>query len=176
MIVPSTRLFSAGEIETGAYLNSAITNLGNFMLGKPILQMNQTVAQSIPNTTWTAITFTAEVIDRDNAHSTTVNTSRLTAQTAGWYFISGRVQFAANATGQRLSGWTINGTQISTNRYPTITIASIPATALADSRLIYLSVNDYLELVAYQDSGGALNTQIASPTESCGVTAIWVST
>jgi len=47
MIVPSTRLFSAGEVETGAYLNSAVTNLGNFVLGKPVCSLYSTVATAV---------------------------------------------------------------------------------------------------------------------------------
>ena len=42
MQLPSTRYFTAGEIETGAYLNAAITNLGNFLLGRPIAQITST--------------------------------------------------------------------------------------------------------------------------------------
>jgi hypothetical protein len=175
MIIPSTRLFTAGEVETGAYLNSAVTNLGNFMLGKPIFQAYQSTVQSIANGTFTPITFTSETIDRDNGHSTVTNTSRFTAQTAGWYFISGKVAYAANVSGQRLANWNVNGAQVSMTRYAPITIASIPSFALADNRLVYLNVNDYLELIGYQDSGVALNTFISGSIENCYMTAIWVS-
>jgi len=173
MIIPSTRLFTAGEIETGAYLNSAVTNLGNFMLGKPIAQLTQPVAQSIPNAAYTALTFTSEVIDRDNGHSTTVNTSRYTAQTAGWYFVSGAAKFAANATGQRIAAWFVNGVQLDLNRYQN-NGAGLSTNADAQSRLVNLNVNDYLELRAYQDSGAALNTQ-AITNENSYMTVVWVS-
>jgi hypothetical protein len=113
MLVPSTRLFQAGEVETGAYLNSAVTNLGNFMLGKPIAQMRQTVAQTFTNSTAAAVTFTTEDVDRDNGHSNSVNTSRYTAQTAGWYRISGATSFASNTTGVRAAYWYLNGSQLS---------------------------------------------------------------
>jgi hypothetical protein len=174
MIIPSTRLFTAGEIETGAYLNSAVTNLGNFMLGKPIAQLQQTVAQSIPTAAFTAITFTSEVIDRDNGHNNVTNTSRYTAQTAGWYFVSGGIKWNASATGQRISAWYINGVQLDQNRFNN-NGASIQVSADAQSRLVNLNVNDYIELRGYQDSGAALLTATTGGLELSYMSVVWVS-
>jgi len=174
MIIPSTRLFTAGEIETGAYLNSAVTNLGNFMLGKPVAQLQQTAAQSINTANFTAITFTSEIIDRDNAHSNVTNTSRYTAQTAGWYFISGSIMWAASATGSRLAGWFVNGTNLGLNRFNN-NGASLTVSTPAQSRLVNLNVGDYLELRGYQDSGASLNTLVTGSTDYSYMTVVWVS-
>lgn len=178
MLVPSTRLFSAGELETGAYLNSAITNLGNFMLGKPIFQATQTVAQSIPNAFWQGITFTTETIDRDNGHNTSTNTDRYVVQTAGWYYISGMVTFTGNATGIRgCSVWN-NGSQILASVFFTSStlLAGVANPVMMCPVLVYCNVGDYLQLAGYQNSGGALNTIVGSGAVGVStMTVIWVS-
>lgn len=163
MLVPSTRLFQAGEVETGAYLNSAVTNLGNFMLGKPIAQMRQTVAQTFTNSTAAAVTFTTEDVDRDNGHSNSVNTSRYTAQTAGWYRISGATSFASNTTGVRAAYWYLNGSQLSLTQAVTrSTLIAGIMSLIMPTILQYLNVGDYMELWAFQSSGGNLASDASS--------------
>lgn len=111
---------------------------------------------SIPNSTVTALTFNSERWDTGatGMHSTATNTNRLTAQLSGLYHIFGHVSFATNAIGIRVVYIRVNGT---TN------IAIQSNTALSsDSRFsigtdYYLSVGHYVELLVYQDSGGALN-------------------
>jgi hypothetical protein len=173
MLIPSTRLFTAGELETGAYLNSAITNATNFMLGKPITVLTTNAVQSIPNAAYTPILFQVENIDRDNAHSTVTNTDRFTAQTPGWYFFTGTIAYASNSAGYRRAYWQCsNGTPAgafaSTAGY--LINQGMPATSI----LHYLSVGDYMTLSAYQDTGGALNT-IASGGVFSSMNVIWVS-
>lgn len=141
------------------------------MLGKPIAQLKQTVSQSIPNTTWTMVTFTTEDIDRDNGHSTTTNTSRYVVQTPGWYMLSGRVAFPNNGSGIRYVGWWVNGTEISTLTFPAL---AGPANLPAETRLVYLNINDYVELGCYQNSGGALSLG-NSTAEYSSMTLVWVS-
>lgn len=178
MIIPSTRLFTAGEIETGSFLNSSITNLGNFLLGKPVFLAWQSVVQSIPNNAYTPVTFTSETVDRDNGHSVSALTSRYTAQTAGYYLFNGQIQYAANVTGTRRALWHINGAIPSGSGggfFSTAsTLTATTASVVAPPFLTYLAVGDYVELNAFQNSGAALNTVAAGGVFST-ISAIWVS-
>lgn len=105
----------------------------------------------------TALTFDTERYDTDTIHSTSSNTGRLTATTAGKYTISGTAAFAANATGARGLGIRLNGTTF-------IALARVPAvaggtdiTSLTVTTDYNLSATDYVELIGYQTSGGSLN-------------------
>jgi len=110
---------------------------------------------SIPNATNTALTFNTESFDNDAIHGTT-NTSRLTAKTAGIYSIMGGGAFASNATGARSLGIRLNGaTYIASVSVPSA--GATVYTNLTVSAMFYLNANEYVEITAYQSSGGNLN-------------------
>jgi len=175
MIVPSTRIFTAGEVETGAYLNSAVTNMGNFMLGRPIASLRQTSAQSIANSTTTDITWNIEDIDRDNGHSTSSNTERYTAQTAGWYWCVGSIFWAGNATGNRVTNLAKNGTAFNVGKVRNSSTLNSNDFSQTSSALIYMNgTTDYITLQGAQSSGGALSTIVAAGSQS-SLIVVWVS-
>lgn len=108
-----------------------------------------------------ALTFDSERWDTAGLHSTVTNTSRLTAPVFGLYVGTGHVRFAANAVGIREISVSVNGTT---------TIAIQDILALVGGAVTILSVpfeyelaaGDYVELVAYQNSGGNLNVEVAA--------------
>jgi hypothetical protein len=80
LIIPSTRLFTAGEVQTGAYLNNSITAMANFATNSPLCVASRTVtAQGIFANIDTAINFNVESIDNDNMHSLSSLTTSATA-------------------------------------------------------------------------------------------------
>jgi hypothetical protein len=113
--------------------------------------------QSISTATSTAITFDTELKDTDGFHSTSSNTSRMTIPSgkAGFYLVTGQVNYASNASGVRAGELRKNGSFV--------TYAYISAPTNGDwtsgcvSHIIELAVADYVELFAYQTSGGSLN-------------------
>ena len=112
--------------------------------------------QSIPDATDTALAFNQERFDTSALHDVSTNSSRLTAPNAGKYVISGNVRFAGNATGFRQVYIRLNGgVSIAFIRH--LPVAAGTDTVLALSTLYELAVNDYVELVVNQSSGGALN-------------------
>jgi len=115
----------------------------------------KSAAQSIPNATGTAITFNSEDFDTDNYHSTSTNTSRITipAGKAGYYFITGRCYFGAVGSVKPFAASIIkNGT---TNIGGIEIDSSVTyETGRQVSGISYLSVGDYVELYAYQETGG----------------------
>jgi hypothetical protein len=152
---------SAGGIGTAALWNSQVRDTGTFFLGTPHVVLRQSVAQSLTSSTFTAVTWDVEDRDNDAMHSTVTNTSRMTAVTAGWYEFMGLMAYAGNTSGVRNGRWHINGTAIPG------TEGGVPATFATGSGFVmpcstaFMSVGDYLEMVVWQSSGGALNTSAA---------------
>ena len=110
---------------------------------------------SIANNTLTTISFGAELFDSDGFHSNTTNNSRITipAGKAGKYLITGANIFLTNSTGIRSIRFYKNGSLIYFYNMEAATSAN---TIMNVSYLADLAVNDYVEMIAYQTSGGAL--------------------
>src|SRR6185312_17261357 len=110
--VPILRTWVAGELVTAAYMNTNVRDAGNFLLATPTFQGRQSISQSMPNLTNTAVLFDTEIIDSDNVHSTTTNTSRYTPLTPGYYQFGGGVGWTLNTTGVRCAWFTFNGSTV----------------------------------------------------------------
>ena len=97
--------------------------------------------------TLTVITFNTESYDTDGIHSTSVNTGRLTCQTAGKYLIHGSVTFVAgDPTTRKILRIRLNGTtEIASAEIGVNTSGA----ALHVETLYSLAANDYLELIVY---------------------------
>jgi hypothetical protein len=158
-------------------LNEKIVDVLNFLLNKPAAELRMSTTQSIPNNSYTALTFDTEDLDDDPAgtggHSTSSNTTRYTAVYAGWYEFSGGCGFAASATGLRGLRWAKNGSAVNAAEafYPP-TASSTPIYP-ARTKKIFLNVGDYVELQVFQTSGGALNTT-GSSTDQPSMSVKWV--
>ena len=116
---------------------------------------------SLAHNTETALTFNSEQFDPVNVHSTVTNPGRLTIPAPARCTVIGQVSFAANAAGVRRIGIRLNGVtvlaynQVPNNSGPFDTIMVV-------STLYNFATDDYVELVAFQDSGGVLNAQSIS--------------
>lgn len=175
MQVPTSRLFAAGDILSGAALNQAVTSFGNFFMGKPICILRQTVAQTMNIGVSTILTFTTEDIDRDNGHSNTTNTDRYTAQTPGYYRVTATCVWEATATGGSRqieimkNGGAVNG---SFQRYYHTSVSSV--TSISTSALVYLNGStDYVSVEVAQTSTN-LSTRVTAPEQSSMIIE-WVS-
>jgi hypothetical protein len=113
---------------------------------------------SVADATNVALTFDSERWDTGTSseqHSTSANTSRLTCRVAGLYSIGGSIGFAANAVGDRFASLRLNGaTYIGQAGGKASAVVQTAANVQTEYRL---AVGDYVELLAYQNSGGALN-------------------
>lgn len=148
----------------------------DFVRNKPIAQLRQSVAQTLTTGVWTSITFTTEVVDTDPAgtggHSTSVNTSRYTAVYAGYVWLGGGAGFAINATGQRAVRWAVNGTMVDGSSAFLPPGAVFETAVPARGHLVLLGAGSYVELQAWQNSGGNLDT-IASLEHACSMAVAW---
>ncbi len=120
-----------------------------------------TAVQSIPNGVNTALTFNSTIIAAFGMHNP-ANPTRLTCVTAGYYATSGHVSFAGNANGTRHAFIRVNGTTIITMQRSPNLGASAEVTISVSREVWPMVVNDYVELVVYQDSGAALNVVVSA--------------
>lgn len=182
MIVPSTRIFTAGEIETGAYLNSAVTNMGNFMLGKPVTLLRQTANSStLTAGAFTAISWSVADVNRDNNWNS--GTATLwTCNTAGWYRFAGGTSLSSVATTvtNRRNAWfkTPSGGSAAQLSYGAnadrASVISAVTSMPAQSVSVYMAVGDAIDLRVLTDGTG-YTTQSNSAGYQCWMSAEWIS-
>lgn len=141
---------------TAALLNTHIRDNSQFLHQPPACRAynNANISHSSSGS-YQFLTFNSERKDTDTMHSTSSNTGRITATTAGFYEIGGCVEFASNATGLRGLEIRLNGSTV----IVTTDVAAISGagTDLNVSTMYQLAAADYVELGAYQSSGGTLN-------------------
>lgn len=148
-----------------------------FVARKPIARLRRVAAQSIASGgSYSAISWDTEDEDTDpdgtGGHSTSVNTSRYTVRYPGVYRLSGGIGYAGNTTGVRGCAWLLNGATIDGSDVmlqavgDALTATRVPARAM----LVRLGEGDYVELGAFQNSGGgALNTATTSAAPNMNV-------
>lgn len=110
--------------------------------------------QSIAHNVNTVLLFNSERFDTDNLY-TPAASGRLTCNTAGVYLIGGTVAFALNSTGARQIFLALNG--ITPIASEVVAATNSGPTVLTLSTIYALSVGDFVQLLAYQNSGAALN-------------------
>lgn len=156
--------WTVGQVVTAAQLNQQIRDNENFLFAVPnFVGTTAGGAISLTNATNTAIAFDTNQVDNYSGHNTVTNNTRYTAQLAGRYLLFGRVGFVFNATGSRAVAFRINGgsVDLTTNtntQPPTVTDGA----GVMTSAMMFLNLNDYVEVMAFQRSGGALNTVSAN--------------
>lgn len=110
------------------------------------------------NGSWQAVAFVSESFDTNSLHDNSTNPSRLTVPATGYYMIFAQIQFASNATGNRGLRFRKNGATNSGlgggNFMPAISGAS--ARINIHSGPVSLTAGDYVEIEAFQSSGGSL--------------------
>lgn len=128
-----------------------------------LASVTRTALQTLSTSTVTPISFSAAGVNWGAMWSSTTNPTRLTCRVPGIYRACGGTVYAANATGDRLTavqknGSTITGSQQRTNAVSgggyTAHSVAVPPFALA--------AGDYIELVAYQASGGNLDATLSA--------------
>ena len=131
----------------------------------PVTRARGTSATSIANNSYTSVNLQTEDFDDDGMHSTSVNTSRFTAQRDGRYLVAGGVGFSGNTTGRRGARIALNGASVEGTA--TLLIATSASAVAVSTRtaVVEMVVGDYVEVQAFQDSGGALNTSTTSEVQ-----------
>lgn len=116
------------------------------------LLISRVAAQSIPNNAFTAVSFDTETTDTDNMFTAT--STNVTVNTGGLWLIVGQVGFAVNGTGGRGATLRKNGTDIAASLFTASNVSSV----VPVSAVVRLVATDVITMTAFQNSGGALNT------------------
>lgn len=117
----------------------------------------QTTGTYLTNTVAREVALQAEEGDAWDMHSSGANT-RITPTVAGRYTFSGQVGFATNsASGGRYAGIRLNGSTL--RGYNMTAAVNLNMSVQASAELDMNGTTDYVELVAYQNSGADMNTR-----------------
>lgn len=120
--------------------------------------------QTLSNNSWTVVPFNNEEWDTDSMHESVTHPSRLTVSTTGFYLLDVTAWFTANAAGYRYIQVVKNG--VAVNSSPLLYEGRSPSAAgtsiIAASGMCQLTAADYIELYAYQNSGGNLDLVVNS--------------
>lgn len=174
-VVPTPPTVAPGTLTSS--VANGLRDAIRFLQSPPLAELRQSVAQSIPNGAWTAVTFDVEDVDTDlddaGGHSSGTNT-RYTARYPGWYSLAGGAAWVTNATGQRGVYWAVNGTSVNGSQVLLSAISAFETCVPARLVLAYLAPGDYVEMYVYQSSGGALNTAVVLGA-ACQAAIKWVS-
>ena len=114
-------------------------------------------AIEIADSVATALTFNSERWDTAAMHSVSSATNQLVCKVAGTYLIGCNVRWEANASGVRDVGIRLNGSTYITRVYMS---AGASINHMQSLSTVYdLAVNDYVEVIVGQNSGGPLDVQ-----------------
>lgn len=129
-------------------------------VGVSAVRVSRAAATSIPDSTWTAVSFSAEVYDYGGWYSSGTNIVVPAGAIPSGYTtiavaaIPFGASFAANATGYRGVRVSLNGSSAESTTQPGFASDTAVMTA---SGLIFCAAADIITLEVYQNSGGALN-------------------
>lgn len=147
--------FATGAILTEANLDTLSDDI-TFLASPPRCRVyNNANISHTTSGTQQALTFNSERYDTDTMHSTAVNTGRITFTTAGTYAVFANIEFASNATGYRSLEFRINGATFIASNVAQTNATQVTRMALYTEYVF--SAGDYVECIANQSSGGALN-------------------
>jgi hypothetical protein len=125
-------------------------------------RLTKSGTQTISTATATALTFDTESYDTDGYHSTVTNTSRITIPSgkAGKYFIYGKISYGGTATVKHFQA------RIHKNGTLAELLENDSQAQYQNNRqvssVLDLAESDYVELFAYQETGG--NSTVAGAT------------
>lgn len=127
------------------------------------VRTHQSSASAITQNAWSSMTFQVNDFDPNGLHSTSTNISRITIKVAGVYCIGGQFmpQSTFNELGEAIrilvNGSTVIGQNVMTGDSSTVIVA-ITNNTIDISTIYYLNKDDYIEIQAASNFGGALNT------------------
>jgi hypothetical protein len=172
-VTGASTLTGAVTTSAGVTVGTDVTASGVKLNKPPLFIGYQHTIQSIASGSAVAVILDTEVVDSVNGHDLVTNPTRYTAQVAGYYEAFGNVALAANTTGLREARINVNGTDPAPSIWTIQNATTAGASVCCVAGFVFLNVGDYVELVAVQTSGVALNTAATTPTSSLSLK--WIS-
>ena len=153
---------SIGSTGWGAAVNTNFAAI-QAALNNPTCRCGYSSSTSITNNTYAvAIAFDGtDAFDTDSMHDPSSDNSKIFINTTGIYLVGGMVSFALNGSGRRYLELFTNGSAVITNTQVDPDTDGNP-TNIGISTIWSFSAGDWVQLRAYQNSGGNLATQNAN--------------
>lgn len=134
----------------------------NYPFGTVAIRVERSSNQSIPNNTWTTLSFNTIVTEEKPATTSQWSSgdpTKLICRLPGYYLINAHVRIAQNATGARGINLMKNGGSLTA-----IIIAAFSGQdpVIQCSTIVKLGTGDYIEAMAFQNSGAALDAVATS--------------
>ena len=131
----------------------------NFSLyNRPLFRGHCVISQAIGTGILSVLSIDTTDVDTDGGRSGVGSgNDRYVCRTQGWYTISATVSYQGNGTGARFAVIYVNGVTVNggfTSSFNTLS----DNCGVTLTGLFHLNVNDYVQLVAYQDSGATFST------------------
>jgi hypothetical protein len=171
---PST--IAAAQLVTSSLMNTEWVENIKFLANPPSCRVYHNAAQSITNNSVAVCSFNSERWDTDSMHSTSVNTSRITINTAGLYIVTFHIEFesASNYTNTaaviKMNGTTDLGQQY---RVEGNGVTIVPRHSVAT--VYKFSAGNYVEGLVFQiNAGGSARNLTSTAQFSPEMTATWI--
>lgn len=149
---------AAGDI----ILASTINDIIQYGLNRALVRLVQSSAQSIPDATLTALTFTGtEDIDTYGFHDPTTNSSRITPNIPGTYLFFGAYFTGAASSPANIDCSVRKNAATVTPTGSRDTLGAIATSQWGQAIFDMNGSTDYAELIAFQDSAGAVNSNVS---------------
>lgn len=116
--------------------------------------LSNSANQVIPTGTWTSVTFDTEKFDTDTMHEGSTHPSRITCNTAGIYICGGGWEIATSTASFDVRVFLNNTSVVAFTQQNSSVAQNVMCTGM-----VQLAAGDYIELQAFQTSGGNLNSQ-----------------
>lgn len=161
---------AAGDTWTAAMWNTYLRDNVNGLLTKPMVVARRTTTITAAANTDTQVTLDAEDYDTDGMHSTSSNTARLTATTAGLYLVSFQARLYYGGSSVNYGRTTIykNGTATIAARQ-TILMTGSDACYTTVSALVALAATDYVQTYIQTNAGGGPMVYSGAVFHACWV-------
>lgn len=158
MAYTTPRTWVAGEVVTAALLNTHLRDNVSYLANPPACRvLNSVDITGIVTNTQTRLTFDTELYDTDTMHSTSVNTGRITFNTAGLYAVGSSVTFGVSATGDRTLSLLKAGTTIVAEADIAPNPTGGRGTGVVVATIYKFAAAEWVEVWATQNSGGNLS-------------------
>lgn len=159
---------------TSAWGNSVKAST-DFLANPPACRVYNAGAQTIADAGFLPITFDSERYDTDSMHSTSVNTARITFNTAGLYLITGHVLFVGADFASVFVDIFLNGTtRIASGTVGTMTDASNNSCSVSIATVYKMAATNYVELRAYQNNTANTARTLIAANGSPEFSATWI--